>query len=203
MGRIFVEFENEVYDKDENLSVNELHGRMSELKEVHPELSQNRYWHSFEDFVFSKNPDFWGEIDLKSTDNNGVEYWMENLEFAKKNGYKNLSKLVIKQEDVEAYLDFLKECLKWRLHIDDLYWRNVNIELRCKIVCIVDETVRDIFFPKGFNVDEEVFYEIEDKLFNGCSLNFRRACRKILCSSEYVNETDELVKATRKACQKR
>lgn len=114
-----------------------------------------------------------------------------------------LAKLVIKQEDVEAYLDFLKECLKWRFNIDDGYWRNVNIKLWFKIVCIVDETVRDIFYPKGFIVDEEVLYEIEDKLFNGWSLNFRRACRKILYSSKYVNETDELVIAARKACQKR
>jgi hypothetical protein len=87
MGCIFVDFDNQVYREDENISVNELHERISELKEVHPELSKNRYWHSFEDIVFSKNPDFWGEIDLESTDYNGVEYCIENLGFTKKNGY--------------------------------------------------------------------------------------------------------------------
>jgi hypothetical protein len=114
-----------------------------------------------------------------------------------------LAKFVIKQEVVEAYLDFLKKCLKWRFHIDDGYWRYVNIILWCKIVFIMDETVRDIFYPKGFIVDEEVLHEIIDEFFYGCSLNFRGACRKILYSSKYVNETDELAIAARKASQKR
>jgi hypothetical protein len=68
MGRIFVEFQKEVYDKDENLLVNEFHERISELKEVHPELSKNRYWHTFEDNAFSKNPDVWDKIDLESVE---------------------------------------------------------------------------------------------------------------------------------------
>jgi hypothetical protein len=95
MGRIFVDFDNQVYREDEDLSVNELHERMSELKEVHPELSKNRYWHSFEDNAFSKNPDVWDKIDLESTDNNGVEYWLENMEFSKKNGYKKFRKMIL------------------------------------------------------------------------------------------------------------
>jgi hypothetical protein len=110
-----------------------------------------------------------------------------------------LAKFVIKQEVVEAYLDFLKKCLKWRFHIDDGYWRYVNIILWCKIVFIMDETVRDIFYPKGFIVDEEVLHEIIDEFFYGCSLNFRGACRKILYSSKHVTETDELAIAARKA----
>jgi hypothetical protein len=97
----------------------------------------------------------------------------------------------------------LKEFLKWQFHIDDGYWRNVNIKPWCRIECIVSETVWDIFNPKGFIVDKEVLHEIENKLFNGCHLNFRRACRKILYSSKYVNETDELAIAARKASQKR
>jgi hypothetical protein len=114
-----------------------------------------------------------------------------------------MTEIVIQQEDFEAHLDFFKDCLKWRFFVNDGEWRSLSFHVGFKIVGVVDETIMDIIYPKGFSVDESFLYAMEDFMTNGCSLRLRRACRKILYSSDYVNENDKLVIAARKSCRKR
>ncbi|KAI3655854.1 hypothetical protein MP638_000802, partial [Amoeboaphelidium occidentale] len=114
-----------------------------------------------------------------------------------------MTEIVIQKEDFEAHLDFFKDFLKCRFFVNDGKWRSLGYNVCFKIVGAVDETIMDISFPKGFSVDESFLYAMEDYMTEGCSLRLRRACRRILHSSDYVSEDDELFVGAGKACRKR
>ncbi|KAI3655682.1 hypothetical protein MP638_000354 [Amoeboaphelidium occidentale] len=95
----------------------------------------------------------------------------------------------------------MKNCLKWRFVVpDDEWW---TIPANVERVCIVDDTIRDIFFNKGFHIDDHCLEDMRKLLSKICSLNFRKACERYLYSSEYVSGDNELVIDAREACQER
>lgn len=54
-----------------------------------------------------------------------------------------IGSIVVKDENIEEYLDIFKNCLKWRFVVPSRDWRRLDVNaLR---VCTVDDTIRDIF----------------------------------------------------------
>lgn len=114
-----------------------------------------------------------------------------------------VKEIIIKQEDIDRHLHFLKECLQWRFYTEDRSWLCFNLNLDCDIVCVVDQTIRDIFYPKGFIVDGCFRGILQHFMDNGCALRFREACKKFLSSNESVSDSNQLVIALREASSKR
>ncbi|KAI3656083.1 hypothetical protein MP638_002708 [Amoeboaphelidium occidentale] len=115
----------------------------------------------------------------------------------------SLASIVVRRESAKRLMDIFKNCLKWRFVILDGWWREENYCSRLQQVCLVDETIRDIFYNKGFYLDYDFLKDVVEIMNTGCSVNFRKACERCLHSSEHVTEVDELVIAAREACQKR
>lgn len=98
----------------------------------------------------------------------------------------SLASIVVRRESAKRLMDIFKACLKWRFVILDGGWREENYCSRLQQVCLVDETIRDIFYNKGFFLDENFLGDVVEIMNTGCSVNFRRACEKYLHSSEFV-----------------
>ncbi|KAI3659732.1 hypothetical protein MP638_005206 [Amoeboaphelidium occidentale] len=114
----------------------------------------------------------------------------------------SLADFVIRQESPDDLLNIFKDCLKWRFILSGFDMRRIrNVELQK--ICIVDETVRDIFYPNSFFPDGDCLKDITERLSHGCSINFRKACERILFSNQNVSETNELLIAGRGAFIKR
>jgi hypothetical protein len=113
----------------------------------------------------------------------------------------NLAQIVVKKDSVQNFLDIIKRCLKWRFFVLDGSWRKLNIYTQR--ICIVDDRIRDIFYHKGFYLDETFLKDITMTLKQGCSENFRKACERYLYSSEYVSDENKLVIEAKEACRKR
>jgi hypothetical protein len=105
--------------------------------------------------------------------------------------FKSMADYVVERDSVDDQLSFLKTCLKW-LYILPYYdiRRMNNVELQK--ICIVDETIRDVFYRNGFFPDGDCLKDVTERLSHGCSVNFRKACESILFSHKGVSETDEL-----------
>lgn len=113
----------------------------------------------------------------------------------------SLNPLVVQQDNVQAELKFFKHCLKLRFVVSDGEWRELQGFTRG--ICIVDDTIRDIFFNKEFYLDHNLLNDMTRLLYEDCSINFRKACEKYLYSSQYVSDNDEHVIEAREACRKR
>jgi hypothetical protein len=113
----------------------------------------------------------------------------------------NLAQIVVEKDSVQNYLDIIKRCLKWRFFVLDGSWRKRYIYTQR--ICIVDDTIRDIFYHKGFYLDETFLKHITKTLKEGCSENFRKACERYLYSSEYVSDENKHVIEAKEACRKR
>ncbi|KAI3656332.1 hypothetical protein MP638_001376 [Amoeboaphelidium occidentale] len=111
----------------------------------------------------------------------------------------SLNPLVVQQDNVQAELEILKHCLKWRFVVPDGEWRELQgFTLR---ICIVDDAIRDIFFNKGFYLDHNLLDDITRLMNEDCSDNFRKACEQYLYSTEYVSGESKLDIAAKESCR--
>ncbi|KAI3659777.1 hypothetical protein MP638_000906 [Amoeboaphelidium occidentale] len=118
-----------------------------------------------------------------------IQEWMEAL-----------SEIVTNEEYRQDQLDALKVFLRWRFVIPNGSWRLTDSN-SYQLVCLVDESLRSIIYPKGFYMKYLCWREMERLLTYGCSKNFRNACEKYLYSSDLVCHDNELVVEARKACR--
>jgi hypothetical protein len=114
----------------------------------------------------------------------------------------DLARLVVKHESIDEELEIFKSCLKWRFVVPTGSWR-VQYEYTQR-VCMVDDQVRDIFYHKGFYLDNQCLKDITKQMDKGCTVNFRKACERYLNSSIYlIYASKERITAAREACQRR
>jgi hypothetical protein len=72
------------------------------------------------------------------------------------------------------------------------------------MICVLDETIRDIMFRKEFRLNNDYLSIITRWLRNeGCSVRFRVACEKILFSNNWICESSVYLDVARQACQER
>jgi hypothetical protein len=126
--------------------------------------------------------------------------------------FQSLEHLAVKKESVDEYLNVLKDCLKWRFVVRDSNWRQIILTGGAKgceraglpMICVLDETIRDIMFRKKFRLNNDYLSIITRWLRDeGCSVRFRLACEKILFSNNWICESSVYLDVARKACQER
>lgn len=115
----------------------------------------------------------------------------------------SLAQNLHEKENVQDYLGAAKDCLKWRFALRETGWRNKCDFDIVKRLFILDEEIREIISQKCLGVNGDFLNDMKNLLQKGCSISFRKACEKILYSSEYVSEDNKLVIAARYACRKR
>ncbi|KAI3660269.1 hypothetical protein MP638_005132 [Amoeboaphelidium occidentale] len=111
-----------------------------------------------------------------------------------------IGSIVVKDETIEEYLDIFKDCLKWRFVVPNGDWRRLDVNaLR---VCMVDDTIRDIFFSTRVCLSYHWLQDITNIFRTGCSVNFRTARGKYLFS-ENVPKYNPHVGASRTEYRRR
>jgi hypothetical protein len=97
----------------------------------------------------------------------------------------SLADIAVKKDSAKEYLVILKNCLKWRFAIVDTDWRKQCQHTYSQRLCMLDDTIRDIIYPKGFLLSDDFLKDIILAMSNGCSVNYQKACEKYLESSVY------------------
>ncbi|KAI3655968.1 hypothetical protein MP638_003458, partial [Amoeboaphelidium occidentale] len=115
----------------------------------------------------------------------------------------SLADIAVKNESAKEYLVLLKDCLKWRFAIVDTDWRKQCQHTYSQRLCMLDDTIRDIIYPKGFFLSHEFLKDISLAMSNGCSVNYQKTCEKYLFSSENVSGDNGLGITAREACKRR
>lgn len=172
-------------------------------------------------FELSKSLESFGVIGLKPkhlslkalpTFNKVSEFLLKEIVGKKRNNYalffcyfiqqwmNALHQIVTKEEYRQDQLDALKVCLRWRFVIPNGSWRLTDSN-SYQLVCLVDESLRSIIYPKGFYMKYLCWREMVRLLTYGCSKNFRNACEKYLYSSDLACHDNELVVEAREACR--
>lgn len=100
--------------------------------------------------------------------------------------------LFVKQNEfVQEHLDILRDVLKWRPFVSNEDWRRFTLRTSLIILAVVDETLRDIIFDKGFVLDDSIRCTLLKMLGYNCSEKFREICEDHLSPSEYAGSTDQ------------
>jgi hypothetical protein len=115
---------------------------------------------------------------------------------------KSISFIIGFVDDYEPYLSILKSCLQWRFAVPDGHWRSGKLDHHNTRICIIDEELRDIFYPHGFILHDDGTRDITSLVYHRCSLKFMKACEGYLYCSENVDEQNSFVLEAREACKR-
>ncbi|KAI3657871.1 hypothetical protein MP638_003189 [Amoeboaphelidium occidentale] len=94
-GDIFYGLDYEIHSSGQEVSVYELYERMEELREKNPALAKTPYWHTFEDFLFTKYRIYMDKDDVDFTDKSGAEMWLNIFNFAFNEEYALFKKEIV------------------------------------------------------------------------------------------------------------
>jgi hypothetical protein len=94
---------------------------------------------------------------------------------------------------IKEYLELFKYCLKWRFVVPDGEWRYRGSEEHLLMMCFADEELREIFYPKGFYLDDSS-RRLLVKIAHGAYFpEIMQACTNYLASKRNFCYTNEQV----------
>lgn len=105
--------------------------------------------------------------------------------------------LLVHKQDCLKELEIFKNCLKWRFVVPEGDWR--SRDSYAQKICMVDDTVRDIFYKDGFFLTDHCLQDITNSLKCDCSATFLKACEKYLFSNPYVSSDSKILSPAREA----